>query len=75
MWGVKIGVFEAAEQLPDVSLSLNPSISPEIMATPIYAMCALPILLKILISYYILATYWVSIAGLFSPRNRLQLSI
>ena len=34
MWGVKIGVFEAAEQLPDVSLSLNPSISPEIVVTP-----------------------------------------
>ena len=51
MWGVEIGVFEAAEQLSDVSLILNPSIWPKIVATPIYAMCAHPKILKILISY------------------------
>ena len=38
MWGVEIGVFEAAEQLPDVSLSLNPSIWPKIVVTSIFVM-------------------------------------
>ena len=40
MWGVEIGVFEAAEQLPDVSLSLNSSVWPQIVVTPIFVMRA-----------------------------------